>query len=97
MVRNCTHSESLVLIRISFCISGTKNVAKQMRKIACGTQRLKESLGFQSCQTNVSYSIVSLRFVVILYIIIMDIQIRQNYKGPLVLLYEKLFSICHKA
>ena len=46
MVRNCTHSESLVLIRISFCISGTKNVAKQMRKIACGTQKTEGKSSF---------------------------------------------------
>ena len=55
-------------------------------------KRLKESLGFQSCQTNVSCAIVSLRFVVILYII-MDIQIRQKYKGPLVLLYEIVLNL----
>ena len=34
--------------------SGTKNVAKQMSLIACGTQ---ESLGFQSCRMNASVTI----------------------------------------
>ena len=77
-----------------FCVSGTKNVAKQMKKISCGTQETEGKSWFPELSDKCKiHFILSMTFVAICCVH----TIRQKYQSPFVLLYEELCSVCHKA
>ena len=73
----------------SYAHTGTKNVAKEIKKIATGTAKTEGQKWFGELSDKRMFILYYTIYMYVLYVY----NYRKKYQGPPVLLYEELFYV----